>query len=167
MATDYIRVGNRAIKQNIWDNWYGYENNRRTMAFGNSKEQTAEDAAHDWLQRRKDAEGTIVPTVHLNGTSASELEAHYNAALGSTTEAIRALTIAYPNVRDYYPIGDDAFQLAMGQHAARLRKLTDIRDELRLIVETLQADVEERRLIVESLHRNNARREDARRWQRT
>ena len=46
----------RRIKQNAWDNWYGYEGTRRVIAFANTPEHTAEQAANIWL-----ATGQIPP----------------------------------------------------------------------------------------------------------
>ncbi len=42
-------MARRRIHQNVWGNWYGYEGTRRVIAFGNSPEATAEQAAHAWL----------------------------------------------------------------------------------------------------------------------
>lgn len=38
----------RTVRQNRYDNWYGYEGGKRVIAFGNSKEFTAEQAAQQW-----------------------------------------------------------------------------------------------------------------------
>lgn len=36
------------IHKNVWDNWYGYIGKRKVIAFGNSRTETAEQAAHKW-----------------------------------------------------------------------------------------------------------------------
>lgn len=41
------------IGQNRFDNWYGYLGNRRVIEFGNSKTETAEQAAKRWLQEQE------------------------------------------------------------------------------------------------------------------
>jgi len=39
----------RRIRQNRYDNWYGYLGARRVRAFGNTPEETAEQQAARWL----------------------------------------------------------------------------------------------------------------------
>jgi len=39
----------RTIKQNAYDNWYGYEGGKRVAAFGDTVVRTAEQAAQEWL----------------------------------------------------------------------------------------------------------------------
>src|SRR5262245_50669796 len=38
------------IKQNRWDNWYGYLGSKKVIAFFNSPEETMEEAAQRWLR---------------------------------------------------------------------------------------------------------------------
>lgn len=40
----------RRIKQNRWDNWYGYEGTRRVAEFLNTRYFTAEQSAEFWLK---------------------------------------------------------------------------------------------------------------------
>jgi hypothetical protein len=40
------------IRQNRFDNWYGYLGNRRVEAFGNSTTASAEENAKAWLAKR-------------------------------------------------------------------------------------------------------------------
>jgi len=47
------------IKQNRWDNWYGYVGTRRVIAFGNTPEGTAEDNAKAWLEDMKYAASVV------------------------------------------------------------------------------------------------------------
>jgi hypothetical protein len=47
-----IPVGKPRIHQNVWGNWYGYIGRKRVIAFGNSKEETAEQAANRWLKEQ-------------------------------------------------------------------------------------------------------------------
>jgi hypothetical protein len=57
-----------------------------------------------------------------------------------------------PNARDYYPQGDDAFQQAVREHNARVRRLREVSDELYTIVEAVQEQADAR------LRRNPRRR---------
>lgn len=47
------------IKQNRWDNWYGYVGTRRVIAFGITPEGTAEDNAKAWLEDVKYAASVV------------------------------------------------------------------------------------------------------------
>jgi len=38
----------RRIKQNLWGNWYGYEGNKKVIAFSNSPFESMEQAAKVW-----------------------------------------------------------------------------------------------------------------------
>lgn len=38
----------RRVRQNRFDNWYGYEGSRRVRAFGNGQQLTAEQSAAAW-----------------------------------------------------------------------------------------------------------------------
>jgi hypothetical protein len=76
-----------------------------------------------------------LPLVHLNGTRASDLiDANLKAA-NAIREAISAIQRAYPNARDYYPLGNDASARAMREHESRIARLNEVRAELMAIVE--------------------------------
>lgn len=77
------------------------------------------------------------PTLHLNGTSRAELIRLNNEAFQALDEAIRAMTKACPNGRDFYVQGPDAIGEAMDEHYARLAKVTAAREELAAILEHL------------------------------
>jgi len=70
------------------------------------------------------------PTVHLNGTSRSDLLKGYADAFHAISEALEVVAQARPNARDYYVQGDNAYRQAAAEHAAREAKLRDVRDEL-------------------------------------
>jgi hypothetical protein len=70
------------------------------------------------------------PTVHLNGTSRTALTEGYVNAMTAVEAAISAMSMTYPNGRDYYLQGQRAIQLAMDQHAARLAAVAQVRAEL-------------------------------------
>ena len=137
MATDYIRNPNtgRAIKENVWGNWYGYESGRRVMAFGNLPEATAEQAARAWLTTGPS--GIQVPIVHLNGTGERQLGDSLERAWRQVQAAIRAVVEAAPHQRDYYPLGDLAWQRAVAQHADRIARLARVERELQRLVESV------------------------------
>lgn len=72
----------------------------------------------------------IKPTIHLNGSSAEDLTKGYLAAERALNEALEALAQAAPNARDYYVQGDDVFEKAREEHAARVAKLLVVKDEI-------------------------------------
>lgn len=42
------------IRQNKWDNWYGYKSGRRVIGFTNGTTETMEEQAKRWLRERQD-----------------------------------------------------------------------------------------------------------------
>jgi len=87
----------------------------------------------------------MVPSVHLNGTSGDELLEQVTEASTAVRAAIRALDRAAPNARDYYVQGDDAFERARAEHAARYAKLQDVAAELYAIAEDISDQIDEQR----------------------
>lgn len=79
------------------------------------------------------------PTIHLNGTSRSELGRMYMEALEAVTAALRAAEQSNPNGRDYYPQGDSALGEAIREHDARLQRLRTVRDEYAALYESVEA----------------------------
>jgi hypothetical protein len=71
----------------------------------------------------------IVPTIHLNGTSADELLNQQRAVCDAACELLNILNAAAPNGRDYYPQGDDAIRAAMDAHNARMASVRKILSE--------------------------------------
>ena len=65
----------------------------------------------------------MFPRIHRNGTSAKELAEQYENAAHEITNAIRALGNAGPNARNYYPIGDHAFNAAQKEHSTHMEAL--------------------------------------------
>lgn len=74
--------------------------------------------------------GKLIPTVHLNGTSRDELVATLTNASEALDAAYRAIKLAAPNGRDYYPQGPDAIQTATAEHMNRLLRLDAIKTEI-------------------------------------
>jgi len=72
----------------------------------------------------------MIPTVHLNGTSRSELLRQFRDAYAALITATDKLAQASPNARDYYPQGDDAYGKARDEHIARMRKLKEVTADL-------------------------------------
>ena len=72
----------------------------------------------------------IMPTVHMNGTSAEGLKAPLVEAYSKISDAIDAVQAAAPNGRDYYPQGPEAYEAARAGHSKRLRDLDRILAEL-------------------------------------
>ena len=79
----------------------------------------------------------MIPTVHLNGTSAGELIGQLEAASRALDTAIGALCEAGPNGRDYYPQGPAALTTAIGEHSARVKALREVNADLLHIWEML------------------------------
>lgn len=78
-----------------------------------------------------------IPTVHLNGTSQSELLNQQTDAAQAIFKAMNALNDASPNGRDYYPQGPDALKKAQKEHADRMQRLRSVYEELQQIAKSL------------------------------
>jgi hypothetical protein len=72
----------------------------------------------------------ILPTIHLNGTSAEDLLEGYRTAMEDISNAQQSMRAAWPNARDYYPQGPGVINEAIREHAVRLQKLDEIHAEL-------------------------------------
>lgn len=92
------------------------------------------------------APGTVLPIIHLNGSSPDTLLAAYTAARVPLFESMRLLQETAPNARDYYPGPDypENLRLATAQHEARWLALARVDNELIALVEHCQAFIEER-----------------------
>lgn len=87
----------------------------------------------------------ILPTIHMNGTSAEELRKGYLEAWRAINAAREEMGKIEFNARDYYPQGHEAWKQARAEHEARLRKLTDTADELMDILEVIQSAIDAKR----------------------
>ena len=67
------------------------------------------------------------PTLHLNGTSKTDLRDGYLAAHEAIDKAIDALANAELNGRDYYPQGPDAYSQARRERDEALKQLRQAR----------------------------------------
>ena len=70
-----------------------------------------------------------IPTVHLNGTSPKELQEQIRAAIDALHLAVEAMRNAAPHARDYYPQGDDVYNVAATQHYNRINKIEEVIQE--------------------------------------
>ncbi len=59
------------------------------------------------------------PTVHLNGTGKQYLSDQFERAEKALRLALEALHYTAPHGRDYYPQGDQAFEIARKEHCDR------------------------------------------------
>lgn len=80
---------------------------------------------------------TMIPSVHLNGTSKQELIRTNMAALLSVTAAISNVQKSAPNGRDFYPQSPDAITTAMAEHWERINKLKAVQEDFEKILEKL------------------------------
>jgi hypothetical protein len=69
-----------------------------------------------------------IPTLHLNGTSKTDLRDGYLAAHDAIDKAIEALASAELNGRDFYPQGPGAYLQARIERDAALKHLRDARE---------------------------------------
>ena len=84
------------------------------------------------------------PTIHLNGSSAEELQVKIEDAISAVFLARNALMLCAPNARDYYPQGEGAYAEAAREHDARSKRLYDVQNELNEIGESIVKHLEER-----------------------
>ena len=77
----------------------------------------------------------MLPTIHMNGTSARALRWGYCEAISAIQAALDALASAAPNGRDYYPQGPDACAQADAEHDARKHALIKVMNELQVLAE--------------------------------
>jgi hypothetical protein len=76
---------------------------------------------------------TILPTIHLNGTSAASLTEDYAQARRAVQDAMNALQRVDFNNRDYYPQGQLAWLDAVRQRQDLLNQLANVCAELMAI----------------------------------
>ena len=87
----------------------------------------------------------MFPTIHLNGTSGTDLMSQTVDAMIALSDAIKALQSAGPNGRDYYIQQDvTAFTQAQQQHGDRIAKLEAVQADLVEISESIYAQTAER-----------------------
>ena len=77
-----------------------------------------------------------MPIIHLNGTSKESLLEGYELAYSAIGDTMRTLQEAAPNARDYYP-APVSYPKAADEHAARLKALATVREELEQIARAI------------------------------
>ena len=85
----------------------------------------------------------MVPTLHMNGTSATALIDQVANAGSAVSAAMAALAEATPNGRDYYPQGGSAIIKALKEHESRMERLRSVHDELATLMEKIDEKVQE------------------------
>lgn len=74
---------------------------------------------------------TTIPLIHLNGTSANELQREVREAYDAIKVARDKLAAMTVHGRDHYPKADkDSFRKAQAEHQARFVALDKIKEEL-------------------------------------
>lgn len=71
----------------------------------------------------------LVPTLHLNGSSADALFEQARAVAEVLRLALDAMAYATPHGRDYYPQGPDALRQATEEHRLRCNKVAEVLKE--------------------------------------
>jgi len=75
-------------------------------------------------------QGTIAPTIHMNGTSKEALLSEYKSALKQIRSAHMKFADIEFHARDYYPQGEGVFEKARQAHVETHRKFKEIEDYL-------------------------------------
>jgi hypothetical protein len=70
----------------------------------------------------------ILPLIHLNGSGMNNLLFPAEAAQGALNTAANQLRAMAPHGRDYYPLGDAAFEAAAQEHVLLCAKLAEVLD---------------------------------------
>jgi hypothetical protein len=78
-----------------------------------------------------------LPLVHLNGTGRETLTTEYSEARAAIYTARRALAAVTCNARDYYPLGDGAYNLARSARTTALQYLDHVAGYLEAHLEHL------------------------------
>lgn len=87
-----------------------------------------------------------MPCIHLNGTSAVELEQGYAVAFHSLMTALDKIEAMPPNARDYYPLDSygAAGRKATEEHINRCAAIRRVADELNTLFRYCQTEREAR-----------------------
>lgn len=104
-----------------------------------------EKQRHDGAKVLEGGVHVTVPTVHLNGTGGETLFQGFFDAWTAIHHAADKLSHAAPHGRDYYTQGDSAYDAARGEHEQRLKRLQDIKNELKAIMAGIRSQIDERK----------------------
>jgi hypothetical protein len=83
------------------------------------------------------------PLVHLNGTAKVDLVEQVRNACHKARGFKEALSEMYPNARDYYPLGEQAYINVKSQMLDRMCALNGIISQLEAIYEGIEEGVTE------------------------
>jgi hypothetical protein len=72
----------------------------------------------------------IAPTIHLNGTDGSVLQALVQRQYEAARELLQTMRDGAPNARDYYPQGDAVFEMVAATHRIKVKIIEDLCDDL-------------------------------------
>ena len=79
-------------------------------------------------------DNTKGPLIHLNGTGFNTLESEYRHAVISIDSALKAANDATMHKRDYYPLGDQAWEEARAEFLQNIKRLQDVRDYFQVML---------------------------------
>jgi hypothetical protein len=85
-----------------------------------------------------------MPAIHLNGSGLDYLTETYSDALDAIRNLEKALRQCAPHVRDYYPLGNEAFAAAEDEHTERMLSLGAMEEDIRTIYYNLKTIQNER-----------------------
>ena len=88
----------------------------------------------------KKMQDTIIPIIHLNGTSKESLLDGYVEVYKALKFSVDKLYDAAPNGRDYYIYGEGAFEKARKQHEDRVNKLKLVMNEIEYIINSIDCE---------------------------
>ncbi len=71
-----------------------------------------------------------IPTVHLNGTSRNSLVQQRIDLIDALENVEKAIALAWPHGRDYYPQGPDALFVAQRAWTKRMNVINTLREEI-------------------------------------
>ena len=69
-----------------------------------------------------------LPTIHINGTGAENLEKEYSDLVEKISATLDSLCVATCNARDFYPQGNEAWERARAERTEALRLLRQVND---------------------------------------
>lgn len=85
-----------------------------------------------------------IPHIHLNGSDPQQLLEAYADVGRALIELAEKINAAAPNARDYYPLGDEAYQHARNECAANLAALDKLRIYYREMIVGIQSQMDQR-----------------------
>jgi hypothetical protein len=90
----------------------------------------------------KKMQDTIIPIIHLNGTSKESLLDGYVEVYKALKFSVDKLYDAAPNGRDYYVHrdGEKAFRKARKQHEDRINKIQLVMNEIEYIINSIDCE---------------------------